>query len=90
MSSDNITVNVTPANKITQRLDTARSVLDVVFTLIMAWQAAKMICPQLCVQEQMLIARIQQHLPKKTKQATQRQAEEFVADVTKWARDNEQ
>lgn len=89
-SPTNVTVCLRTPNKVAERLEIAARVIMLAYTALMAWQVAKAICPPLAVHEQVLIARVRQRLPQKPRPVAKREADEFVAEVTRFVREHEE
>ena len=86
----NVTVHVTPQNRVAQRLEIAARVIMLVYTAFTAWQVAKAICPPLAVREQIVMERVRRKLASnRPRQVTRQQADEFVAEVTRFVREHE-
>lgn len=82
-----VTVNVIPQSRAAQRLDIAAKTIMLVYTAFTAWQVAKALCPPLAVHEQVLVARVRAKLPAKPRPVTRREADEFIAEVTQFVRE---
>jgi hypothetical protein len=83
--SDIINVTVKPQNVAAKRLEIAARAIMLAYTCFMAWNVAKAVCPGLIVQEKLLLTRIE-HMRHKAQKVTSRQANDFVAAVTSYAR----
>jgi hypothetical protein len=84
-----VNVTVRPLSPGAQRAELVSKVIMAAYSLFVAWQMAKVICPPLAVQEKIAVAWLQKHLPHRPRKVSQREADDLVADVTKYAREQE-
>jgi len=83
--ADGITINVKQPDPLAAKLDLAKSAIMFVYSAFMAWQMAKMVCPGLEVHEKILVEKISRKF-RKPGEPTQRDIDEFVAEVTQYVR----
>ena len=89
LSMPDVNVTISPPTPALQRVKLVQALILTAYTAFMAWQVAKTVCPQLAVREQLLIARIRQYLPHRPRPASQREGDDFVAEVMRYAREQE-
>lgn len=75
--------------KLARRIQLFHLLFTLCFDAFMAWQIAKAICPPLAVQEQMAIDKVKRIFKKRQPHITQGQVIDFIAEVTKFVRDQE-
>lgn len=86
--SDILNVKIIKDKSPVETLEMIAKLVNILYLGMMAWQVAKMVMPQLEVEEKIFIAKLQKKFGKK-KEPTDDMAEEFVSQVTRYVRDED-
>lgn len=91
MTEPNVIVNIIPRTTAEKRLDILIRVVQGAYALYLAWEMAKVINPDLANCEREFRAQVKKYFTpqgESKRDVNQNQADAFVAEVTKFVRDN--